>query len=914
MDESSSSSSLSPSSTSPIPTSPPFLSTMFAPSSLVVSVTPSIPIPPFPPTSSSLPTTLASSVFSHPVFSVTNIRNYATISKDILQFILQPGKQLTAKLAWESIHQLYQSQLSATALQLTQEFSGIQKQSGQSVMDYLQYVKRLSDRLFGIGHPVSDKDLVLRTIVGLDHSFSVAKRTIPQRVPFPTFLELRSLLLIEEANILQESSTSSLMNGSSSSSQLGGRTNRGRGSRGSGRTVWNHRSNFSGHSYSGRGFGNVAHGASDFSASYSGTHGAGLNGSLFAKSDGQVAGFHSTNSSTRALPPLLPTPPTLIACQWCNRLGHQARDCSFLTARPTSASSAPQSLYANLVPAPMDPNWYFDSGAQTHATNNPGKLLHSTPSSSSNFIKSVMVSYCLLLLMFTHDNNCSVNFDSSGFSIKDNKTKNVLLRCNSPNGLYSFSSGSFPSYPVVYSVSHSPDVWHCRLGHPGIAPLQHLARRGLLPIERVTLPPRLCHACQLGKHVCLPFSESCSFATKPFELIHSDVWTSPTLSFSRIKYYLLFLDEYSHYFWVYPLSSKAQVFDSFLKFSTFVSTQFGAKIKALQCDNGREFDNSQFASYFHTHGIHLHSSCPSTPQQNGKAERMNRTIMNMVRSLLFQANLPGKFWVEAIYVAIHLLNILPTSRLHFLTPHEVFFGSPPKYDHLRTFGCAYYPNMSATASHKLAPRSTLCIFLGYPAHHKGYRCLDLATNKIIISRHVVFDETSFRYTYTALVCSPLPHFRSLFHLMDFPLIKPISKSSLAQNHDLPVSTTSLSPISFQPILPSSPSSPASPKSIPNTVSSSSPSLSLPSLFFLHGFALFTTIEVFPFFHRFPSSSCRTPCLPCYPFHGFLFTSPVPCLFAPTFLAASLADPSYDYQVSSWHSEASGSAILACYRS
>ncbi|GKU87922.1 hypothetical protein SLEP1_g2249 [Rubroshorea leprosula] len=375
MDESSSSSSLSPSSTSPIPTGPPFLSTIFAPSSPVVSITPSIPIPPFPPTSSSLPTTLASSVFSHPVFSVTNIRNYvaetldhtnffvwkelmipvlkskgvyghvdgsdlcpspnspdfdswmqvdyqvlswiqATISKDILQFILQLGKQLTAKLAWESIHQLYQSQLSATALQLTQEFNGIQKQSGQSVMDYLQYVKGLSDRLFGIGHPVSDKDLVLRTIAGLDHSFAVAKRTIPQRVPFPTFLELRSLLLIEEANILQESSTSSLMNGSSSSSQLGGRTNRGRGSRESGRTVWNHRSNFSGHSYSGRGFGNVAHGASDFSIGYSGTHGAGFNGSLFAKFDGQVAGFHSANSSTCALPPLLLTSPTPIACQW----------------------------------------------------------------------------------------------------------------------------------------------------------------------------------------------------------------------------------------------------------------------------------------------------------------------------------------------------------------------------------------------------------------------------------------------------------------------------------------------------------------------------------------------------------------------------------------------------------------------
>ena len=138
-------------------------------------------------------------------------------------------------------------------------------------------------------------------------------------------------------------------------------------------------------------------------------------------------------------------------------------------------------------------------------------------------------------------------------------------------------------------------------------------------------------------------------------------------------------------------------------------------------------------------------SCPYTSSQNGKAERIIRSINNVVRSLLFQASMPPSYWVEALSTAIVLLNILPTKTLQFSTPHLALFGKPPAYDHLRVFSCKCYPNMSATAPHKLAPRSVLCVFLGYSAHHKGYRCLDLSSNRVIVSRHVIFDETAFPF-------------------------------------------------------------------------------------------------------------------------------------------------------------------------
>ena len=145
-------------------------------------------------------------------------------------------------------------------------------------------------------------------------------------------------------------------------------------------------------------------------------------------------------------------------------------------------------------------------------------------------------------------------------------------------------------------------------------------------------------------------------------------------------------------------------------------------------------------------------SCPYTSQQNGKAERSLRTINDILRSLLFQASLPPTYWVEALHTATYLVNQLPTKTLDFSTPYSALFSSQPSYDHLKVFGCACYPNMSSTAPHKLAPRSSLCVFLGYSSEHKGYQCLQLESNRILISRHVVFTSPSS----LSQPCLPLP--------------------------------------------------------------------------------------------------------------------------------------------------------------
>ena len=103
------------------------------------------------------------------------------------------------------------------------------------------------------------------------------------------------------------------------------------------------------------------------------------------------------------------------------------------------------------------------------------------------------------------------------------------------------------------------------------------------------------------------------------------------------------------------------------------------------------------------------------------------------------------FWVlvEALHVAVHIQNILLCTAIENQTSFFKIFNNAPRYDHLRVSGCLCFPNINHSKLSKLSPRSTPSLFLGYPAQNKGYRCLDLKTNKIIFSRHVFFDENVF---------------------------------------------------------------------------------------------------------------------------------------------------------------------------
>lgn len=172
---------------------------------------------------------------------------------------------------------------------------------------------------------------------------------------------------------------------------------------------------------------------------------------------------------------------------------------------------------------------------------------------------------------------------------------------------------------------------------------------------------------ELGKHTRLPFDRSLSRTFAPFELVHCDVWTSPVLSTSGFKYYLVVLDDFSHFCWTFPLRDKSEVHRHLVEFAEYVSTQFGLPLKTLQADNGREFVNTATTSFLTSRGTQLRLSCPYTSPQNGKAERMLRTMNNSIRTLLIQASMPPSYWAKALTTfsapTSHHPRLLPPSRL-----------------------------------------------------------------------------------------------------------------------------------------------------------------------------------------------------------------------------------------------------------
>lgn len=273
-----------------------------------------------------------------------------------------------------------------------------------------------------------------------------------------------------------------------------------------------------------------------------------------------------------------------------------------------------------------------------------GSLSFTTPNRPLA-LKSVLVTQSLIknlisVRRFSKDNSCSVEFDPFGFTLKDLRSQKRILHSDSTGDLYPLlpSPNKATSQPQSF-LTTSSNVWHRCLAHCNNQTLNSLLSNSVLSCNKRDLSP-LCSACQFGKQTKLPFTTSNTIVNYPFDIVHSELWTSPIQSLSGIKYYVLFLDHYSHFLWVYPLRYKHETFSKFLHFTNFVKTQFGKDIKSLQCDNGGEFDNSQFHDFFASKGITFHFSCPHTSQQNGKSERMIRTINNVVRCLLFQAQLP----------------------------------------------------------------------------------------------------------------------------------------------------------------------------------------------------------------------------------------------------------------------------------
>ena len=169
--------------------------------------------------------------------------------------------------------------------------------------------------------------------------------------------------------------------------------------------------------------------------------------------------------------------------------------------------------------------------------------------------------------------------------------------------------------------------------------------------------------------------------------MHCDVWTSPVTSVAGAQYYLVILDDFTHFCWTFPLVRKSEVATHIANFCNLAQTQFNLAIQYFQADNGKESVNNALATLFSSRDIQLRLSCPYTSQQNGKAECVLRTLNNIIRTLLIHAHMPPPYWAEALATATYLLNRRPSSAVQNGIPFSLLYGSPLVYSHLRVFGC-----------------------------------------------------------------------------------------------------------------------------------------------------------------------------------------------------------------------------------
>jgi hypothetical protein len=327
-------------------------------------------------------------------------------------------------------------------------------------------------------------------------------------------------------------------------------------------------------------------------------------------------------------------------------------------------------------------DWVVDSGATHHTTPSVGNISTLRPLASSNpssiivgngsslpitsigdsvllrsfYLNNIllapdMVQSLLSVHRFTTDNWCSMEFDPFDLSVKDFTTKNVIVRSNSTDPLYMMRlpESLTPSSSVVATLATVPHtltvvaltIWHHRLGHPDPDALSSLSRSCF--IQCTSKKYDFYHTCQLGKHTRLSFCSSSHRVEHSFNFIHLDLWTSPVVCVSGSKYYLVILDDYTHYLWTFLFKLKSDTFTTLSHFFAYVSTQFGRTVKAIQCGNGCEFDNSSTCFFLLSNDTQLRMSCPYTSPQNSKVEHIIRSVNNVIRTLLIQTSLPGRY-------------------------------------------------------------------------------------------------------------------------------------------------------------------------------------------------------------------------------------------------------------------------------
>ncbi|GJX32473.1 putative ribonuclease H-like domain-containing protein [Tanacetum coccineum] len=348
-------------------------------------------------------------------------------------------------------------------------------------------------------------------------------------------------------------------------------------------------------------------------------------------------------------------------------------------------------------------------------------------------------------VLFT-DSECLVL--SSEFKLPDENQ--VLLKIPRQNNMYSFNLENicflleewlFNCKRDTYDESNK---WHRRLGHVNFKNLNKLVKGNLvrgLP-SKIFQNDHTCVACQKGKqHKASCKAKTVSSISHSLQLLHMDLFGPTSVrSLNHKTYCLVITDDFSRFSWVFFLRTKDETSAILKDFIRQIENQLNQKVKTIRSDNGTEFKNKDVIEFCGSKGIKREYSNARTPQQNGVAERKNRTLIEAARTMLADSFLPNTFWAEAVSTACYVLNRVLVTKPHNKTPYELLTGKIPIISYIRPFGC--HVTILNTIDHlgKFAGKSDEGFLVGYSLQSKAFRVYNLETKRVEENLHINFLE------------------------------------------------------------------------------------------------------------------------------------------------------------------------------
>ncbi|GJS58219.1 putative ribonuclease H-like domain-containing protein [Tanacetum coccineum] len=325
----------------------------------------------------------------------------------------------------------------------------------------------------------------------------------------------------------------------------------------------------------------------------------------------------------------------------------------------------------------------------------------------------------------------------------------ILLKVPRQHNMYSFDMKT-PSLTKDYAcliakaTSDESKLWHRRLGHINFKNLNKLVKGNLvrgLP-SKVFRNDHACVACQKGKqHKASCKAKLERTITVPLHTLHMDLF-GPTFvkSINHASYCLVITDDCTRFSWVFFLATKDETSGILQNFIRQIENQLNHRVKIIRSDNGTEFKNRDMLEFCGNKGIKQEYSNARTPQQNGVAERMNRTLIEAARTMLADSLLPTTFWAEAVSTACYIFNRVRVTKPQNKTPYELLFGHKPIISYIRPFGCHVTILDTLSVLGKFDGKCDKGFLVGYSLNSKAFRVYNLVTKKVEVNLHVKFLE------------------------------------------------------------------------------------------------------------------------------------------------------------------------------